>query len=139
MSSSDVGGNPLADAQVVGHWGFVYDEPDERGGGVVAGEFLLRSDDVLLRRYGSSRTGQEGTRWTFQPWDIVGWWQPSRRRPDPAAAIGTLKRRGYQLHQPSPARSRSISRPPGPSRAAHPIPSTSDAPGRRSCVTNWVP
>ena len=41
--------DPLAGAGLVARWGLVYDEPEERGGGYVAGEFLLRSDGVLLR------------------------------------------------------------------------------------------
>jgi hypothetical protein len=34
--------DPLAAVGLVARWRFVHDEPEERGGGYVAGEFLLR-------------------------------------------------------------------------------------------------
>jgi hypothetical protein len=47
--------------------------PDDLGGGFVCGELLLRSDGVLLRRYGGSyRAGQIA--WKYGPWDKVAWW-----------------------------------------------------------------
>jgi hypothetical protein len=92
-------GDPLAAAGLVARWGFVYDEPEERGGGYVSGEFLLRSDGVLLRRYGTSYTNKDGDTWRFSPWQVVSWW---RGPADPERAIRTLKRQGYDLHQPSP-------------------------------------
>jgi hypothetical protein len=90
---------PLAGAELVARWGFVYDEPEERGGGYVAGEFLLRSDGMLLRRYGSSYTNKDGHRWQFSGWKVVSWWEGTA---DPELAIRELKRQGYDLNQPSP-------------------------------------
>jgi hypothetical protein len=91
--------DPLAGAGLVARWGFVYDEPEERGGGYVAGEFLLRSDGVLLRRYGSSYTNKDGHRWQFSGWKVVSWWKGTADR---ELAIRELKRQGYDLNQPSP-------------------------------------
>jgi hypothetical protein len=99
MAEDPDAGDPLAAAGLVARWGFVYDEPEERGGGYVSGEFLLRSDGVLLRRYGTSYTNKDGSTWRFSPWKVVSWW---RGTADPEQAIRTLKRQGYGLHQPSP-------------------------------------
>src|ERR1022692_5324546 len=62
-------GDPLHGAAVAGRWSFGYDMPDDLGGGFVCGELLLRSDGILLRRYGGSsyRAGQ--ITWKYGPWD----------------------------------------------------------------------
>lgn len=76
--------DPLAAVGSVARWRFVHDEPEERGGGSVAGEFLLRSDGVLLRRYGYSYTNLDGYTWQFSDWKVVSWW---RGTADPERAI----------------------------------------------------
>ena len=67
-------GDPLNGSAIAGRWSFGYDMPEELGGGFVSGELLLRSDGVLLRRYGggSYRAGQVS--WKYGPWDEVSWW-----------------------------------------------------------------
>lgn len=57
---------------VLRHWGFVWDYNDDEIGGFASGEFLLRSDGVLLKRgysigagddmFGSSSGGRLGPR-----------------------------------------------------------------------------
>jgi hypothetical protein len=47
-------GDPLSGSAIAGRRSFGYDMPDDLGGGFVCGELLLRSDGVLLRRYGGS-------------------------------------------------------------------------------------
>jgi hypothetical protein len=68
MPEDPSAGDPLAAAGLVARWRFTYDEPEERGGGHVAGEFLLRSDGVLLRRYGYSYSNKDGYTWQFSRW-----------------------------------------------------------------------
>jgi hypothetical protein len=91
--------DPLAAVGPVARWRFVHDEPEERGGGFVAGEFLLRGDGVLLRRYGSTHTNKDGYTWRFSHWKVVSWWGDTA---DPERAIRALKRQGYDLYPPSP-------------------------------------
>lgn len=91
----------LEGAAVVAHWGFVYDMPDDLGGGYVAGELLLRGDGVLLRRYGSAAYHDGQTTWRFRAWARVEWWPGES---DPTAALRLLKGNGYGLHRPSPVR-----------------------------------
>jgi hypothetical protein len=75
------------------------DEPE--GGGFVSGEFLLRADGVLLRRYGwsSLNVASNQTTWRFHAWEPVSWWTGET---SPAEAVRILKRHGYDLVQPSP-------------------------------------
>jgi len=91
--------DPLQGAAMAGRWTFGYDMPDELGGGFVCGELPLRSDGILLRRYGGStyRTGQ--FTWNFQPWEQVTWWTGET---NPQQAIAILKCRGYDLCEPDP-------------------------------------
>jgi hypothetical protein len=92
-------GDPLQGAAVAGRWSFGYDMPDDLGGGFVSGELLLRTDGVLLRRYGGSsyRAGQ--ITWQFKPWEPVTWWSGET---DPRYAVAILKGRGYDLCEPDP-------------------------------------
>jgi hypothetical protein len=99
MPEDPSAGDPLAAAGLVARWRFAYDEPEERGGGHVAGEFLLRSDGVLLRRYGYSYSNKDGYTWQFSRWKVVNSWSGTA---DPKRAIRALKRQGYDLYQPSP-------------------------------------
>lgn len=90
---------PLGGAGLVAHWGFVYDMDEDAGGGFVSGEFLLRSDGVLLRRYGSNSYSKGYTSWRYGAWEPVSWWTGETEL---SAAIRLLKRHGYDLHRPSP-------------------------------------
>ena len=94
-------GEPLQGAAVAGRWSFAYDMPEDLGGGFVSGELLLRTDGVLLRRYGGSsyRAGQ--LTWQFKPWEPVTWWSGET---GPQRAVAILKGRGYDLceHDPVP-------------------------------------
>ncbi|MQA13422.1 MAG: hypothetical protein GEV09_04385 [Pseudonocardiaceae bacterium] len=65
---------PLDGAEVVAHWGFVYDYDTDRGGGFVSGQFLLRSDGVLLWRMGGSSYHDGMSTWSFRAWEPVSWW-----------------------------------------------------------------
>ena len=87
-------GDPLQGAAVAGRWSFAYDMPEDLGGGFVSGELLLRTDGVLLRRYGGSsyRAGQ--LTWQFKPWEPVTWWSGET---GPQRAVAILKGRGDDL------------------------------------------
>lgn len=82
------------------HWGFVWDYNDDDGpGGFASGEFLLRSDGVLLRRYGSSiLTPGKGTRWEYEPWQVMD----GEAGTDVGEAARRLAARGYDLMKPGP-------------------------------------
>lgn len=88
--------DPLSGSAIAGRWSFGYDMPDQLGGGFVAGELLLRSDGVLLRRYGGSsyRAGQ--VTWKYGPWDDL-----VDRRNEPAAS-----RRAPEVPRIRPAQAR---------------------------------
>ena len=81
-------------AEHVAHWGWVYDYDDDAGGGFASGEFLLRGDGVLLRRYVISRYREGQTTYQCRPWEPVVWWEGET---DPAAALQLLKGHGYGL------------------------------------------
>ena len=66
--------DPLSGSAIVGRWSFGYDMPDELGGGFVSGELLLRTDGILLRRYGGSSHRARQVTWKYGPWDEVTWW-----------------------------------------------------------------
>lgn len=88
---------PLEGADLVAHWGFVFDVPDEVAGGFVSGEILLRSDRALLRRYSRSTYADGHTTYRYGPWARM----PSR--PDTADAgqtIELLRAQGYRLCRP---------------------------------------
>lgn len=91
------GDNPLVgDMVTVQRWSFARD--DERGG-VVSGEFLLRSDGILLRRMGGSRYGAEGTTYHYGPWTIESAWDGGAHA---RACAAWLKGRWYDLYEPNP-------------------------------------
>ena len=86
---------------VVRHWGFVWDYNDDDGpGGFVSGQFLLRSDGALLRRYGGSRWNprQGGTRWEYRPWEVID----GEAGTDVATVARKLQGQGYDLTKPGP-------------------------------------
>ena len=113
-------GDPLSGAAVAGRWSFGYDMPDDLGGGFVCGELLLRSDGVLLRRYGgdSYRAGQ--VTWKYGPWDEVSWWTGET---DPQQAVALLKSRRYDLseHDPVPIDKSAYGPIPGPPSVSQPL------------------
>jgi hypothetical protein len=81
------------------HWGFVWDYNDDDGpGGFASGEFLLRSDGVLLRRMGYSIGAGDGTRWKFLPWEV----KDSEAGTDVGKVSGKLRGEGYDLYKPGP-------------------------------------
>jgi hypothetical protein len=85
----------LARNRVVAHWGFVYDTDRSW----VTGELLLRSDGILLRRYGGSRYQDGATTYTFGTWERVPWWNGVVDR---EVALSQLKTRGYSVTLPGP-------------------------------------
>jgi hypothetical protein len=90
-------GDVLEGAEQVAHWGWVYDYDDDGGGGFASGEFLLRSDGVLLRRSVFSRYRDGETTWRAHPWQPVSWWEGQT---DAAEAMNLLKAHGYGLCRP---------------------------------------
>lgn len=90
--------DPLEGAELVAHWGFVYDIDDDAGGGFVSGEVLLRSDGVLLRRYGTSHSRDGQTTWRYGPWEPDRLWAGPT---DAEGALRWLKARGYGLCRPN--------------------------------------
>jgi hypothetical protein len=73
--------DPLSGSAIAGRWSFGYDMPHELGGGFVSGELLLRSDGILLCRYGGSsyRAGQ--ITWKYGPWKEATWWTAEANPP----------------------------------------------------------
>jgi hypothetical protein len=112
--------DPLSGSAFAGRWSFGYDMPDELGGDFVAGELLLRTDGVLLRRYGGSsyRAGQ--VTWKYGPWDEVTWWTGET---NPQQAVALLKSRGYDLlkHDPVPIDKPTFGPVPGSPSAGQPL------------------
>lgn len=82
------------------HWGFVWDYNDDDGpGGFVSGQFLLRSDGALLRRYGTSISSfRTGTRWEYRPWEVVD----AEAGTDVGKVATKLRNQGYDLLKPDP-------------------------------------
>jgi len=92
--------NPLTgNTGAVRRWAFVYDNDDDFGGGFVSGEFLLRSDGVLWRRMGGSRTAAGGTTYHYGPWRVDGRWKDGV---DATACAAWLRGRRYGLYEPGP-------------------------------------
>jgi hypothetical protein len=89
--------DPLEGAELVAHWGFVFDMDDSEGGGFVSGELLLRSDGVLLRRYGTDYYSDGRTTWRYGPWTPMPRWTGES---DPDEAMRLLKADGYGLCPP---------------------------------------
>lgn len=90
--------DPLQGATVAGYWDWVYDFDGDYGGGFVTGQFLLRSDGVLLRRGGGSSYSKGATTYSYREWVRAGEWEPGV---DPAVVIASLKGM-YSLAKPSP-------------------------------------
>ncbi|MEU5696495.1 hypothetical protein [Actinosynnema sp. NPDC020468] len=81
--------------EVVAHWEFVADTEHSW----VTGQVLVRSDGVLLRRYGGSSSRDRRTTWEYHPWTPVPWWSGET---DGTAALRALQAAGYDLTTPGP-------------------------------------
>lgn len=93
---------------VIRHWGFVWDYNDDEVGGFASGEFLLRSDGVLLKRIGYSIGAGNDLRWSHG--------SQGRRSGDRGGeGVGQVDRGGIRPLQ-AEARCRSPKAPEGPSR-----------------------
>jgi hypothetical protein len=80
------------------HWGFVWDYNDDEVGGFASGEFLLRSDGVLLKRMGYSIGAGNDLRWRFMPWEV----RDAEAGTEVAKVSARLIGEGYGLYRPSP-------------------------------------
>ena len=82
---------------IVGHWGYLLDNlPDEMGGGYFAGEFLLRSDGVLLWRPVSDTVSGNIQRYkALGPWKVFHRFGPDAGE---AAVKAWLRSRNYELN-----------------------------------------
>ncbi|HEU4866125.1 MAG TPA: hypothetical protein VFV09_00215 [Actinomycetota bacterium] len=83
---------------VLRHWGFVWDYNDDEIGGFASGEFLLRSDGVLLKRMGYSIGAGDNLRWKFMGWEV----RDAGAGTEVAKVSAKLKGEGYGLFKPSP-------------------------------------
>jgi hypothetical protein len=88
--------------RIVARWGFGAETRDSW----VVGEVLVRSDGVLLRRYGGVQledrdaTGKRQVSYSFRPWHVVDWWTGHT---EVDAAMRSLKGRGWSLWDHGPA------------------------------------
>jgi hypothetical protein len=86
--------------ELVHRWRFLLDNlPEWIGGGFSAGEFLLRSDGVLLRRSVRSEYSRGHTTWRAGPWSEFHRFPAGTGQ---GQARGWLIDRGYDLGDPSP-------------------------------------
>jgi len=93
------GGLP-AGVALVHRWSYLLDNlPEEIGGGFSAGEFLLRSDGVLLRRSVTSEYFRGRTTWRARPWSEFHRFPAGTGQ---SQARAWLIERGYDLGDPSP-------------------------------------
>lgn len=106
MGSSQAGGGmdpksvlPIG-VELVHRWRFLLDNlPDWIGGGFSAGEFLLRSDGVLLRRSVGSSFSRGQTTWRAGPWSDFHRFPAGTTH---GQAQAWLVGHGYDLGDPSP-------------------------------------
>lgn len=94
-------GDPLPDGvESVERWGFVLDNlPEAIGGGFSAGEFLLRSDGLLLRRSVSSSYSGNETTWHADPWTVFHRFVPGTKGGRARSWLIDLQ---YELGDPTP-------------------------------------
>ena len=86
--------------ELVHRWRFLLDNlPEWIGGGFSAGEFLLRTDGVLLRRSVGSSFSQDQTTWRAGPWSDFHRFPAGTTY---GQAQAWLVARGYDLGDPSP-------------------------------------
>jgi len=93
--------DPLPDGvELVYRWGFLLDDlPEWIGGGFSAGEFLLRSDGVLLRRGVSDSYSRNATTWHAGPWSVFHRFAPGTGQ---GQARSWLMDLDYELGRPTP-------------------------------------
>lgn len=85
---------------VVERWGFFLDDlPEWIGGGFSTGEFLLRSDGVLLRRGVLGGDARDETTWRAGPWTEFHRFPAGAHE---GQARVWLEQLDYQLGSPSP-------------------------------------
>jgi hypothetical protein len=86
--------------ELVQRWRYVLDNlPESIGGGLSAGEFLLRSDGALLRRSVTSETSGGQTTWRARPWSEFYRFPAGTGQ---SQAQTWLIGHGYDLGTPSP-------------------------------------
>jgi len=89
-----------AGVELVHRWRYLLDNlPEWIGGGFSAGEFLLRSDGVLLRRSVTSEYFRGQTTWRARPWSEFHRFPAGTGQ---SQARAWLIDRGYDLGDPSP-------------------------------------
>jgi hypothetical protein len=98
---NDLVDDPLPEGvERIYRWGFLLDNlPDWIGGGFSAGEFLLRSDGVLLRRSVSDSFSRNQTTWHAGPWSVFHRFAPGTGQ---GQARSWLLDLDYELGSPTP-------------------------------------
>lgn len=100
QGSRDPTGALPVGVDLVYRWQFLLDNlPEWIGGGFSVGEFLLRSDGVLLRRSVTSSFSHGQTTWRAGQWSEFHRFTPVTGRPEAEAWLVAL---GYELGDPSP-------------------------------------
>jgi hypothetical protein len=90
---------PLEGKELLAHWGFEFEVPEENiPGAKVAGEILLRSDGKLLRRYSRYTYDGKVTTYKWGPWGQMS--KSNDNGTDIDAVVESLKSQGYRLHPP---------------------------------------
>lgn len=85
---------------VIYRWGFFLDDlPDWIGGGFSSGEFLLRSDGILLRRSVSDSYSRNQTTWHAGPWSVFHRFAPRTGQGQARSWLPSLE---YELGSPTP-------------------------------------
>jgi hypothetical protein len=94
-------GDPVPQGvELVYRWGFLLDNlPEWIGGGFSAGEFLLRSDGVLLRRGVSDSYSRNETTWHAGPWSVFHRFAPGTGQGEARSWLVNLD---YELGGPTP-------------------------------------
>ena len=98
---NSVVGDPLPKGvELVYRWGFLADNlPESIGGGFSSGEFLLRSDGLLLRRSVRDSYSHRATTWHAGPWSVFQRFAPGT---DQVQVWWWLRGRHYELRGPTP-------------------------------------
>jgi hypothetical protein len=90
---------PLEGKELVAHWGFEFDVPEQSiPGAKVAGDIILRSDGKLLRRYSRYTYDGKVTTYKYGPWGQMS--RSNDQGPDPDKVMASLKDQGFRLHPP---------------------------------------
>ena len=90
---------PLEGKELVAHWGFEFDVPEQSAPGVkVAGDIILRSDGKLLRRYSRYTYDGKVTTYKYGPWGRMN--RSNDKGTEPDEVMASLKDQGFRLHAP---------------------------------------